>query len=101
MAKNRVLAVALALSAMTTAVEAAPIQVFYTDFNGALPAEIAPGTATLTGVQGYNGYGPTGNQFNGNFLRSAKCFEALDRKTVDLEARSGHVSLQSGDQVPS
>jgi len=71
MAKNGVLAVALALSAMVTAVEAAPIQVFYTDFNGALPAEIAPGTATLTGVQGYNGYGPTGNQFNGNFLRSA------------------------------
>lgn len=50
----------------------APITVFSTDFNGTtLPTEISPGTATLTGVQGYAGLGPTGNQFGGNFLRSA------------------------------
>lgn len=71
MPKRLVLAAIFALSAMGSAVEAAPIQVFYSDFNGTLPAEIAPGTATLTGVQGYAGYGPTGNQFSGNFLRSA------------------------------
>ncbi|MHB1076602.1 PEP-CTERM sorting domain-containing protein [Thiobacillus sp.] len=71
MPKRLILAATFALSAMGSAVEAAPIQVFYSDFNGALPAEIAPGTATLTGVQGYAGYGPTGNQFGGNFLRSA------------------------------
>lgn len=71
MPKRLVLAATFALSAMGSAVEAAPIQVFYSDFNGTLPAEIAPGTATLTGVQGYAGYGPTGNQFSGNFLRSA------------------------------
>ncbi len=70
MHKSLVLAVALAISAMGTAVEASPIQVFYSDFNGSLPAEIAPGSATLTGVQGFNGYGPAGNQFSGNFLRS-------------------------------
>ncbi len=45
--------------------------VFSTDFNGALAPEISAGTATLTGVQGYAGLGPTGNQFGGNFLRSA------------------------------
>jgi hypothetical protein len=50
---------------------AAPIPVFETDFDGALPAEFAPGTALPTGVQGYAGLGPAGNQFGGNFLRSA------------------------------
>jgi hypothetical protein len=49
----------------------APVTVFSTNFNGSLPVEITPGTATLTGVQGYAGYGPSGNQFGGNFLRSA------------------------------
>ena len=49
---------------------AASVSVFSTDFNGALAAEISPGTATLTGVQGFAGLGPTGNQFGGNFLRS-------------------------------
>ena len=40
------------------------------DFNAALPAGIAPGVATLTGVQGYAGLGHTGYQFGGQFLRS-------------------------------
>ena len=71
MPKRWVVAATFALSAMGTAVEAAPIQVFYSDFDTALPAEIDPGTAALTGVQGYAGYGPAGNPFGGNFLRSA------------------------------
>jgi hypothetical protein len=71
MPKRWVVAATFALSAIGTAVEAAPIQVFYSDFNGVLPAEIDPGSATLTGVQGYAGYGPAGNPFGGNFLRSA------------------------------
>ncbi len=71
MSKRLVLAASFALSAIGSAVQAAPIQVFNTDFNGALPGEIAPGSATLTGVQGYSGLGPVGNQFSGNFLRSA------------------------------
>lgn len=71
MSKRLVFPAIFALSVMASAVEAAPIEVFYSDFNGSLPAEIAPGTASLTGVQGYAGYGPTGNQFGGNFLRSA------------------------------
>jgi len=45
--------------------------VFSTDFESGLPAAIAPGSAALTGVQGYAGLGPTGNQFGGSFLRSA------------------------------
>ena len=44
--------------------------VFTNSFDDTLPAEIAPGVATLTGVQGYAGYGPAGNQFGGSFLRS-------------------------------
>src|SRR3990167_10195027 len=71
MSKLTALAAALLLTASVTATIAAPTVVFQTDFDGALPAEISPGTATLTGVQGYAGLGPTGNQFGGNFLRSA------------------------------
>lgn len=71
MPKRLILAVTFALSTIGPAVQAAPIQVFSTDFNGALPTEITPGSATLTGVQGYAGLGPVGNQFGGNFLRSA------------------------------
>lgn len=66
------LAAILALSAgFPGGVLSAPVTVFSADFNGSLPSEIAPGTATLTGVQGYAGLGPAGNQFGGNFLRSA------------------------------
>ena len=60
----------LAGLAGATAASAAPVSVFSTDFNGALAPEITPGTATLTGVQGFAGLGPVGNQFGGNFLRS-------------------------------
>jgi hypothetical protein len=45
--------------------------VFTNNFDGVLPAEIQPGTALLTGVQGYAGLGATGNQFGNSFLRSA------------------------------
>lgn len=54
-----------------SAATAAPVTVFSTNFDGALPSEISPGSASLTGVQGYAGLGPVGNQFGGNFLRSA------------------------------
>ena len=59
------------VSAIATVANASPFQVFYADFNGSLSAEIAPGSATLTGTQGYAGLGPVGNRFGGNFLRSA------------------------------
>jgi hypothetical protein len=46
--------------------------VFSTDFDGgSIPAEISPGAAFLTGVQGFAGLGPAGDQFGGSFLRSA------------------------------
>jgi hypothetical protein len=44
--------------------------VFTNNFEGTMPAEITPGAAFLTGVQGYAGLGPNGNQFGGKFLRS-------------------------------
>src|ERR1700741_5544113 len=49
----------------------ADVTVFSTNFDTAIPTELVPGTATLTGVQGFAGLGPTGNQFGGSFLRSA------------------------------
>ncbi len=70
-AKTLVSAIALAFGIGVPEVRAAPVTVFETNFDSALPAEFAPGTALLTGVQGYAGLGPTGNQFGGNFLRSA------------------------------
>jgi len=45
--------------------------VFTNTFDVALPDQIQPGTALITGVQGYAGLGPTGNQFGNSFLRSA------------------------------
>lgn len=45
--------------------------VFSTDFDSGLPAPLSPGTATLTGVQGFDGLGSPGNTFGGQFLRSA------------------------------
>ncbi|MEW6330744.1 MAG: VPLPA-CTERM sorting domain-containing protein [Pseudomonadota bacterium] len=60
-----------ALIPLGVTAQAATVSVFSTDFNSTLPAEIAPGTATLTGVQGFAGLGPVSNQFGGNFLRSA------------------------------
>jgi hypothetical protein len=65
------LAVAVLLLLNAGGANAAPIQVFETNFDGALAPQISPGTATLTGVQGYAGLGPASNQFGGNFLRSA------------------------------
>ena len=44
--------------------------VFSSDFNS-VPADVNAGTALLTGVQGYAGLGQPGNQFGGQFLRSA------------------------------
>ncbi|MCB9879247.1 MAG: hypothetical protein H6835_16750 [Planctomycetes bacterium] len=49
---------------------AAQTVVFQSDFDGALPSAVAPGAATLEGVQGYAGLGPAGDQFGGTFLRS-------------------------------
>jgi hypothetical protein len=64
-------ATALMIAGFSGTVLSAPITVFSTNFDGSLPSEISPGTATLTGVQGYAGLGPASNQFDGNFLRSA------------------------------
>lgn len=64
-------AAVLSLTAGITCSMATPTLVFQTDFNGSQPTEVSAGTAALTGVQNYAGLGPTGNQFGGNFLRSA------------------------------
>lgn len=64
------LALAAALACPAMVAQAAPITVFSTHFDSGLPDAIAPGTALLTGVQGYAGLGPAGNQFGGDFLRS-------------------------------
>lgn len=47
------------------------VVVFETGFEAGMPASISPGSALVTGVQGYAGLGPAGNEFGGSFLRSA------------------------------
>lgn len=74
----------------TDAAHAAPLNVFSTDFDGStLVTEITPGSALLTGVQGYAGLGPVGNQFGGNFLRS----ETGNVVTLQLNGLPSHSSL--------
>jgi PEP-CTERM motif len=87
------LRLALGIAAMlllnVAGANAAPILVFETDFDGALPSEISPGTATLTDVQGYAGLGPAGNQFGGNFLRS----ETGNVVTLNLSGLPAHDTI--------
>lgn len=66
--------------------------VFFSDFSSTLPSAIAPGTALLEGVQGYAGLGPAGNQFGGNFLRSA----TGNTVTLTLSNLPAHSALNIG-----
>ena len=59
----------LALLWLATSTQAATV--FSTDFESGVPSQLAPGTALITGVQGYAGLGVPGNQFGGSFLRSS------------------------------
>jgi hypothetical protein len=54
---------------LVPAAAVADTQVFSTDFQSGLPAEITAPGAGIEGVQGYSGLGVPGNQFGGSFLR--------------------------------
>ena len=69
-------AIALAFASVTAS---AQVTVFSTDFETPLPAQISPGSALLTGVQGYAGLGPAGAPFAGSFLRSATANTVTNR----------------------
>lgn len=79
----------IAVMGFTGMANAAPITLFTSDFNSAMPTEISPGTALLTGVQGYAGFGPSGNQFGGNFLRS----ETANVVTLQLNNLAAHSAI--------
>jgi len=87
----RVIVLALCVTGLVSSASADTV-VFSTDFNSTLPAEITPGTALLTGVQGYAGLGPVGNQFSGNFLRS----ETANTVTVSLSGLPPHTAISLG-----
>ena len=59
-----------AATPFTPAATGAGSTVFSSDFSSGMPAQINPGTATITGSQGFAGLGPTGNTFGANLLRS-------------------------------
>lgn len=67
--------------------------VFSSNFDAvAIPSEISAGTAGLTGVQGFAGLGPSGNQFAGNFLRSA----TGNTVTLTLNNLQAHSAISIG-----
>jgi hypothetical protein len=59
------------------------------DFESGIPSVIAPGTASLTGVQGYAGLGPPSSRFGGSFLRGG----ANVPVTVTLQNLPPHTAL--------
>lgn len=70
----------------------ADTQVFFTDFEGGLPAEITAAGAGIEAVQGYSGLGPSGNQFGGNFLRYTA--QQLHNTTITLTGLPAHDHLK-------
>ena len=57
--------------------------------DAAIPPQVVPGVATLTGVQGYADFGPVGSQFGGDFLRSP----TANIVTVSLTSLPAHTSI--------
>ena len=88
MTSNRIRNVVAA--AVLAAAGAAHAQlVFSSDFDSGIAAAVNPGSAFLTGVQGYAGFGQLGNQFGGQFLRSA----TANKVTLTLAGLPAHDSL--------
>ncbi len=63
--------------------------VFSSDFDASIPTDVNAGIAFLTGVQGYAGLGQAGNQFGGQFLRSA----TANKVTLTLNGLPTHDAL--------
>ena len=76
-------------AAARLSVREAQTTVLSVDFDATLPGSIDLGSATLTGVQGFDGYGPTGNQFGGQMLRSA----TANTVTITLDNLPAHAWL--------
>jgi hypothetical protein len=68
--------------------------VFSTDFESGLPPEMTAPGSVLTGVQGYAGLGPAGNQFGGQFLRYTSV-PLFDTKLV-LRGLPSHTHVSLG-----
>ena len=67
--------------------------VFSTDFNEAtIPSEIS-GAGTLASVEGYDGLGPVGNTFSGQYLRNAATGNPATATTLTLTNLPAHNSL--------
>ena len=79
----------VAAAALVVAGSAHAQLVYSSDFESSPPAALNPGTALLTGVQGYAGLGPAGNVFGGQFLRSA----TANKVTLTLAGLPTHDAL--------
>ncbi|MGI8966092.1 MAG: PEP-CTERM sorting domain-containing protein [Limisphaerales bacterium] len=84
-----VLPLSVALALITSISSSQAQAVFTSNFDGTIPPEISPGTALITGVQGYAGLGPAGNQFGGSFLRS----ETANPVTLQLNGLPAHTAV--------
>ncbi|MFO0859733.1 MAG: hypothetical protein U0570_04190 [Phycisphaerales bacterium] len=87
---NRIL-LCPALAGLLSMAQAGPV-VLSTDFDSSVPAQIAPGAASVAAVQGYAGLGPAGNPFGGKFLRSP----TGNVVTISLDNLPAHSTLSLG-----
>jgi FlgD Ig-like domain len=84
---------ALLMLAACVSVAMADTQVFYTDFESGLPAQMTAPGCTIEPVQGYNNLGPAGNKFSGNLLRYAAVPLSDTQLTLTGLPAHDHLSL--------
>jgi hypothetical protein len=78
---------------VAASVARADTTVFYTDFESGLPAQFTAPGCVIDGVQGYNGLGPVGNKFGGNFLHFTSVPLSDTQLTVTGLPAHDHLSL--------
>ncbi|MBM4301284.1 MAG: PEP-CTERM sorting domain-containing protein [Deltaproteobacteria bacterium] len=90
--------IAVILACLVPAGAMAGTQIYFNDFDAA--PTVAPGVSaalagvtTTTGVQGYAGLGPSGNQFGGNFLRNTSTGNPASSTTLTLTGLPAHTSV--------
>lgn len=84
---------ALLMLALCLSVAMADTQVFYTDFESGLPAQMSAPGAAIEGVQGYNNLGPVGNKFAGSLLRYSAVPLSDTQLTLSGLPAHDHLSL--------
>lgn len=78
--------------AMLPSTAPASTEVFFENFDGVVSGNLSGVTAT-TGVQGFAGLGPAGNQFGGNFLHNTTTGNPAAATVLTLTGLPAHSSI--------